>query len=48
MCGLGWSICGLGLTWEVYVIKTLLNVFFKSPYYHKYIFWVLRKWFGVV
>ena len=23
ICGLGWLICGLGLTWEVYVIKTL-------------------------
>ena len=33
----------------------LLNSFFKSSYYHKNIFWVLRKlfvvvqmWFGVV
>ena len=40
-----------GLTWQVYVIcviQMLLNSFFKSSYYHKNIFWVLRKWFGVV
>ena len=29
ICGLGWLICGLGLTWEVYVIKTL-SVFILS------------------
>ena len=29
ICGLGWFICGLGLTWQVDVIKTPLNVFFK-------------------
>ena len=66
--GLGCFAGGLGLTWEVYVIKLLLNffflvlsqkhilgvkkvvwdVFFKSSYYHKNIYWVLRKWFGVV
>ena len=28
-CGLGWFICALGLTWQVDVIKMLLNVFFK-------------------
>ena len=39
---------GLGLTWQVYVIKMFLNSFFKSSYYHKNIYWVLRKWFGVV
>ena len=26
---------GLGLTWQVYVIKMLLNSFFKSSYSHK-------------
>ena len=25
----GWFICGLGLTWQVDVIKMLLNVFFN-------------------
>ena len=39
---------GLGLTWQVYVIKMRLNSFFKSLYSHKNIYWVLRKWFGVV
>ena len=43
-----WFGGGLGLTWQVYVIQMLLNSFFKSSYYHKNIFWVLRKWFGVV
>ena len=43
-----WFGGGLGLTWQVYVIKMLLNSFFKSSYYHKNIYWVLRKWFGVV
>ena len=28
--------------------KMLLNSFFKSSYYHKNKYWVLRKWFGVV
>ena len=37
-----------GANMQVYVIKTLLNSFFKSSHYHKNIFWVLRKWFGVV
>ena len=49
--GLGCYGGGLGLTWQVYVIcviQMLLNSFFKSSYYHKNIFWVLRKWFGVV
>ena len=49
--GLGWFGGGLGLTWQVYVIyviQMLLNSFFKSSYYHKNIFWGLRKWFGVV
>ena len=43
--------CGLGLTWQIYVIyviQMLLNSFFKSSYYHKNILWVLIKWFGVV
>ena len=44
----GWFGGGLGLTWKVNVIKMLLNSFFKSSYYHKNIYWVLRKWFGVV
>ena len=49
--GLGCYGGGLGLIWQVYVIcviQMLLNSFFKSSYYHKNIFWVLRKWFGVV
>ena len=46
--GLEWFGGGLGLTWQVYKIQMLLNSFFKSSYYHKNIFWVLRKWFGVV
>ena len=29
VCGSGWFICGLGLTWQVDVIKTLLNLLFK-------------------
>ena len=44
----GWFGGGLGLTWKVNVIKMLLNSFFKSSYYHKNIYWVFRKWFGVV
>ena len=31
ICGLGWFICGLGLTWQVYVIKTL---FYLSIYFY--------------
>ena len=49
--GLRWFGGGLGLTWQVYVIyviQMLLNSFFMSSYYHKNIFCVLRKWFGVV
>ena len=41
-------VCGgLGLTWQVNVIKMLLNFFFNYWYYHKNIFWVLSGlgWF---
>ena len=46
--GLEVVLGGLGLTRQVYVIKMLLNSFFKYSYSHKNIYWVLRKWFGVV
>ena len=47
----GWFRCGfwwLGLTWQVNVIKMLSNFFFIYWYYHKNIFWALRKWFEIV
>ena len=37
-----------GAKWQVNVIKMLLNFFFNYWYYHKKIFWVLRKWFLMV
>ena len=45
-CGLGCFGGGMGLSWQVNVIKMLLNVFFNYCYYHKNIFSVLRMWFG--
>ena len=39
---------GLGLTWQVDVIKMLLNLFFKFLYYHKNNLWVFRMWLGMV
>ena len=46
--GLGWFGGVLGLTWHVNVIKMLLNFFFNIETITKNIFWVLRKWFGMV
>ena len=36
--GLGWFGGSLGLTWEVYIMKMIFNVFFKSSYYLKNIY----------
>ena len=42
---MGWFDGGLGLTWQINVIKMLYNFFFNYRYYHKNIFWALRMWF---
>ena len=49
--GLGWFRCGLrwfGASMAGQHIKKFLNFFFNYWYYHKNIFWVLRKWFGMI
>ena len=49
--GLGWSRCGFGwfgASMTGQRNKKFLNFFFNYWYYLKNIFWVLRKWFGMI